>query len=124
MAEIDQAQLNEFSKGRQQLMNISGQKQQFQMQVGAVQGALAEIKETKPKTVFKAVGNILIEKDAKKVEKELKEAKETIDIRIETLQKQEDALVNRLNKIKASIEEKTGELGLGGEKKPAKKKKK
>ena len=63
--------------------------------------------------VYKAVGNILIEKDAKKVEKELKDAKETLEVRIEALQKQEDSLVNRLNKIKAQIEEQTGDIGLG-----------
>ncbi|MFH1235004.1 MAG: prefoldin subunit beta, partial [Candidatus Diapherotrites archaeon] len=108
MAELDQAQVNEFRIGRQQLLNVSTQKQQFQMQAGAVQSALNEIKESKPKTVFKAVGNILIEKDAKVVEKELLEAKETIDLRIETIQKQEDSLVNKLNKLKAVIEESTG----------------
>lgn len=113
MAELDEAKINEFRRGRQQLLNVSAQKQQLQFQASAIQSALNELKESKPKTVFKAVGNILIEKDAKTVEKELKEVKENLDIRIDTLQKQEDSLVNRLNKLKASIEEKTGELGLG-----------
>ncbi|MEM0359975.1 MAG: prefoldin subunit beta [Candidatus Diapherotrites archaeon] len=112
MAELDQSKVNEFRAGRQQLLNVSAQKQQFQLQASAVQSALNEIRETKPKTVFKAVGNILIEKDAKTVEKELLEAKETLDLRIDTLQKQEDSLVNRLNKIKASIEEGAGESSV------------
>jgi prefoldin beta subunit len=123
MAELDQAQVNEFRAGRQQLLNVSAQKQQFQMQASAIQSALNEIKESKPKTVFKAVGNILIEKDAKIVEKELSEAKETIDLRIETFQKQEDSLVNRLNKLKANIEESTGDLGLGTQEKEKKEEK-
>ncbi len=125
MAELDQAKLNEFRGGRQQLMNIGAQKQQMQLQSTALQNALDEISETKPKTVFKAVGNILLEKDAKKAEKELKETKENIDVRIESLQKQEDSLVNKLNKLKAEIEEQTGELGIGvSEKKDKKPKKK
>ena len=127
MAELNQAQVNEFRRGRQQLLNLSNQKQQMQLQSSAVHAALGELKESKPKTVYKAVGNILVEKDAKKVEKELKEAKENLDVRIESLQKQEDSLVNRLNKLKANIEENTGALGLGdaekSDKKPKKKKK-
>jgi len=124
MAELDQGQVNEFRRSRQQLLNISSQKQQMQFQASAMQSALAEIKESKPKTVYKAVGNILIEKDAKVVEKELKDAKEGIDVRVEALQKQEDSLVNRLNKLKSQIEGSTGDLGLGTPEKGKGKKKK
>jgi len=123
MAELDQAKINEFRMGRQQLMNLSAQKQQMQIQSTSMQSALNEIKESKTKTVYKAVGNILIEKDAKKVEKELKDAKETLEVRIEALQKQEDSLVNRLNKAKAQIEEQTGDIGLGESVPKGKKKK-
>ena len=124
MAELEQGKINEFRRSRQQLLNISSQKQQMQFQASAMQSALAEIKESKPKTVYKAVGNILIEKDAKTVEKELKDAKEGIDVRVEALQKQEDSLVNRLNKLKSQIEESTGDLGLGAPEKGKGKKKK
>ncbi len=124
MAELDQAKVNEFRAGRQQLLNITAQKQQLQFQASAIQNALNELKESKPKTVFKAVGNILVEKDAKVVKKELEESKESLDVRIESLQKQEDSLVNRLNKLKAQMEEQSGETGLGVSGKENEKKKK
>jgi len=124
MAELDQAKINEFRAGRQQLLNITAQKQQLQFQASAIQNALNELKESKPKTVFKAVGNILVEKDAKVVKKELEESKENLDVRIESLQKQEDSLVNRLNKLKAQMEEQSGETGLGVSEKENEKKKK
>ncbi len=92
------------------------------MQSNALGSALDELKETKKKTVFKAVGNILIEKDTAKVKKELEEGKEAVDLRIKTLQKQEDSLVNRLNKLKSKIEEST-ETPEGEEKQKKKKKK-
>ena len=35
---------------------------------------------------------------------DLKEKKESIDLRVKTMQKQEDSLVNKLNKLKSEIE--------------------
>lgn len=99
-----QQKIIEFQKGREQLVNIGARKQQLQMQAAIVQSALTELKESKQEKVYKLVGNIMIEKDAKDVEKELKEFKEQLDARIETLQKQEDSMINKLNKLKSQIE--------------------
>ncbi len=119
MAEGTQQLIAQFRIGRQQLLNIGNQKQQLLAQSNTLGAAIDELKETKQKKVFKAVGNILIEKDVGKVKKELQEAKESIDLRIKTLQKQEDSLINKLNKIKAKLEE-----NAPVEEKPKKKKKK
>lgn len=124
MAELTQAKVNEFQKGRQQLLAVSSQKRQLQAQLGSMKNALKELKESKPKTVFKAVGNILLEKKAKDVKKELKESKEKLDARVSSLQKQEDSLVNKLNKLKAELEEQTGALNTAIPKKEKKSKKK
>jgi len=121
MADETQQQVAQFKMGRQQLLNVGNQKQQLQVQSNTLGSALDELKETKQKTVFKAVGNILIEKEVSKVKKELQDAKESVDLRIKTLQKQEDSLVNKLNKIRSKIEETAGE---SAEEKPKKKKKK
>ncbi len=104
MAEL-QEKINEFERSRVQLMNISAQRQQLQMQSNSMQASLDELQKTKEKKVYKAVGNILILSDAKKVQKELKEQKDATDLRIKTLQKQEDALIDKLNKLKSQIEE-------------------
>jgi prefoldin beta subunit len=102
--ETEQQKLLEFHRGREQLINIGARKQQLQVQAAMMQSALDELKDSKQEKVYKIVGNIMIEKDAKQVEKELKELKEQLDARIETLQKQEDSLINRLNKLKSQLE--------------------
>lgn len=110
----DEQKLVEFQRGREQLMSVGARKQQLQIQQAMIQNALDELKDSKQEKVYKLVGNIMIEKDTKEVMKELKELKETLDMRIDTLQKQEDSLINRLNKLRSQIE---------GQEKPEKKKK-
>jgi prefoldin beta subunit len=104
MAEDIQAKAMEFERNRNQLMNVSAQKQQLQMQGGALANALEELEKTKEKKVFKAVGNILIQTDVSSTKKEMQEKKESVELRVKTLQKQEDSLVNKLNKLKSEIE--------------------
>jgi prefoldin beta subunit len=100
-----QQQLMEFEQGRAQLGNISVQKQQLQIQATSIQQSLDELGKTKEKTVFKAVGNILINADTTVVKKELEEKKESLDLRLKSVEKQEQSLVNKLNKIKAELEQ-------------------
>lgn len=104
MANDLQQKVLEFERNRNQLLGISAQKQQLQVQGQTIKVTLEELDKTKEKQVYKAVGNILILSDASKVKKELKEKDESIDLRIKTLQKQEESLVNKLNKLKSEIE--------------------
>lgn len=99
-----QKTIAEFEQNRAQLVSVSSQKQQLQLHVKTLEAALNELKNTKEKKVYKAVGNILILSDVAAVDKELKEQKDSVDLRIKTLQKQEDLLVDKLNKLKSAIE--------------------
>jgi len=104
MADERELKAREFERGRAQLFNVSAQKQQLQLQGASMKEALDELSKTKEKKVYKAVGNVLIQSDTAKVRKELQQKKDSVDLRIKTLQKQEDSLVNKLNKLKAEIE--------------------
>lgn len=110
-----QKTLVEFEKNRNQLMNVSSQKQQLQMTVATLAKAIEELGKTSEKKVYQAVGNIMILKDAKEVKKDLTEQKESMDLRVKTLQKQEDALIDKLNKLKAEIEGAQKGLQAAGE---------
>ncbi|MEM4662640.1 MAG: prefoldin subunit [Candidatus Diapherotrites archaeon] len=99
-----QQKIIEFQRGREQLLSIGSRKQQLQMQLAMVESALNELKDSKQDKVYKLVGNILFEKNTKDAEKELKELKEQLESKIDTMQKQEDSLINRLNKLKSQIE--------------------
>ena len=103
MADMNKS-IQEFEKGRVQLAVIENQMQNLQVQTKALEEALDELKGSKEEKVYKAVGSILILSDSKKVEKELKEQKETIDLRIKSVKKQEDAMMDKLNKLKVEIE--------------------
>ena len=102
--EPKQQDLMEFERNRNNLLSISSQKQQLQFQASALKNALDELEKTSEKKVYKAVGNILIQAPVTDVKKELKDNKESTDLRIKTLQKQEDSLVSKLNKLRREIE--------------------
>ncbi|MFA6064581.1 MAG: prefoldin subunit [archaeon] len=98
------AMILEFEKNRQMLGNVNAQKQQVTYQLEMVDASLEELAKTKEKTVFKVVGNVLFPKDAKEMEKELKDKKESTDLRLKTLAKQEEVLLKKLNTARAKLE--------------------
>jgi len=110
MNEELQRDVLEFQRGRQQLMSVSGQRQQLQLQSSTLGAAMDEMDKSKEETVYKAVGNILIKKKTSEAKSEIKESKETLDLRIKTLSKQEESLLNKLNKLRAKIEKEAGPI--------------
>ncbi|HLC79348.1 MAG TPA: prefoldin subunit [archaeon] len=114
MTDVNKA-IGEFERSRVQLSAIENQSQSLSIQSQVLDEALKELKDSKEKKVYKAVGNILILNDVKKVEKELSEQKETVDLRLKTVKKQEDAMLDKLNKLKSEIE--AAQKGEGKDKK-------
>jgi len=96
--------LLDFERNRQLLMNVSSQKQQMAYQLEMINSSLEELGKTKEKMVYKVVGNVLFPKDAKEMEKELKEKKESSELRAKTIEKQEETLIKKLNVIRSKIE--------------------
>jgi prefoldin beta subunit len=96
--------VNEFEKQRQMLMSVSMQKQQLQASINGLEISLKELENTKESKVFKAAGAILVSRDTKEVKKELAEQKESTELRMKTLDKQEKNLVEKLNTLKTQIE--------------------
>jgi prefoldin beta subunit len=94
----------EFEKNRQMLGNISMQKQQMQMQLEIHKASLDELKNTAETTVMKVVGNLIVNKEKKEMESEIKEKVESLELRIKTLDKQEEMTVKKLNTLKSQIE--------------------
>ena len=103
MTDLNKA-IQEFERSRVQLAGVEGQVQNLRIQSKVIEETLKELGESKEDKVYKAVGNILILSDAKKVESELKEQKETVDLRFKTVKKQEETMLDKLNKLKAEIE--------------------
>jgi len=101
-----QQKLLKFQQLQQQLQLISQQRQQIELQLGEVTRASEEVgKLTAKSDVYKSVGNLLIKSSKTGISKELKERKETLDLRVNTLKKQEEKLKSTLNEMQASIQQ-------------------
>lgn len=102
--EEQRAAILEFERNRQMLGGISQQKQQVSMQLAMINDSLEELSKTKDKTVYKVVGNVLFSKDVKEMEVELKEKKESFNLRLKTVEKQEETLIKKLKSIQSKLE--------------------
>jgi prefoldin beta subunit len=103
-----QQQIAQFQMVQQQAQAISSQKVQMELQLKEVEQSIAELKKLKKDAeVYKSIGSLLIRKDKTKINAELKERKETLELRVKTLQKQDKDVQAKLmemqNEIQSSI---------------------
>lgn len=108
------ALMMDFEKNRQTLGNILNQKQQLNVQLEVIAASMEELEATDEKTVMKIIGNIMVNKSTEEMKKELTEQKESFELRLKTVEKQEQSLMKKLNSLKAEIE--GSEKGAGEEK--------
>ena len=100
-----QNKIAQFQQLQQQIQVVSSQKFQLEAQLRDTERAITEL-EGSPSdiTIFKNVGNLLVEaRDKDKVGKELDEKKETIDIRIKALDRQEKQLVEKYQSLQQEL---------------------
>ncbi len=90
---------NALQKYRQQLMFLSNQKQQLQVQNNVLENTLKELEKTEENKIYKGVGNVFFLSDKTKVVEETKETKETIGLKLKNIQKQEDNIVSKINSL-------------------------
>jgi prefoldin beta subunit len=100
-----QNKIAQYQQLQQQIQVVSSQKFQLEAQLRDTERALTELENSPPDvTIFKNVGNLLVEaRDKKKVNEELDEKKETIDIRIKALDRQEKQLVEKYQSLQQEL---------------------
>ncbi len=84
---------------RQQLMFLSQQKQQLQLQINILENTLKELEATKETKVYKGIGNVFILSEKEDVIKQTKENQETVSLRLKTVEKQEADILKKLNDL-------------------------
>jgi prefoldin beta subunit len=107
--------LVEFQNLQQQLQLVLMQRQQTQLQLAELEKAQEEIAKGEGK-FFRFAGSILVPKEKNVLQKELKEEKESLELRQSVVGKQEEKLKERLNALRKKFEEfekKSGGLGAG-----------
>ncbi|NIM47376.1 MAG: prefoldin subunit beta [Candidatus Aenigmarchaeota archaeon] len=97
--------LIELQTFQQQMQTVLIQKEGLNMQNMEIDKALEELNKTKHDDVYKAVGPILIKSTKNELSKELSEKKETIELRLKSLQKQENRVKERLKESQEKFEE-------------------
>ena len=107
MADISKT-IAEFEKTRSQLMGMSAQKNQLQVQSELLAKSVEELKNTKEEKVYKAAGNIMILTSRDSALKDVESQKESVDLRYKTVDRQETNLIDKLNKLKMEIEKSQG----------------
>jgi len=101
-----QDQINRLQQMRIQLQMIMQQRQQVELRLKELEEALDELEKTDAKTpIYKSIGSILIKTKGKsEVQKELKSNKESLDIRKNTLEKQEGRTKEKLNELQSKVQ--------------------
>ena len=94
---IQQLQLIE-----QNLHNIIMQKQAFQMQLAEDENAMKELDKTS-KNAYKIIGTIMVSSSREELKKELKEQKDILDLRIKSLEKQENNFKEKAEEIQKEV---------------------
>ena len=90
---------------QQQYQTLGMQREALSMQKIESEKALEELKKTKDKEeVFKIVGPVLVKSTRQDLIKELGEKKEMADMRLKSLEKQEERIREKLEEIQKKLE--------------------
>ena len=100
MAETDE-KINQLQIFEQSMQNIVMQKQQFQAQISELNSALKELETTK--NSYKIIGNIMVNTDKETLTKDLKTKKSTAELRIKTLEKQEESIREKTKSLQSEV---------------------
>ena len=98
MSQQVQDQINRLQQLRTSLQMIMQQNQQIEIRLKEVEEALEELDKTNAKTpIYKSIGSVLIKSNGKnEVIKDLKSTKESLDLRKNTLNKQEGRIKEKI----------------------------
>jgi len=101
-----QNQIAQYQQLQQQLQMILAQKNQYSMQLEEVERALDEIGKSAPETpIFRNVGSLLIKVEKpEELKKELEEMKDTLGIKLKSMERQEGSLKERFNSLRTELQ--------------------
>ncbi|OGS46504.1 MAG: prefoldin subunit beta [Euryarchaeota archaeon RBG_16_67_27] len=105
-----QNQIAQYQQLQQQIQVLASQRLQLEAKLREVEGTLDELGKVGPDTtIYKSIGMLLVKSDDRKgLKEELDEHKETITIRVKSIQKQEKALTERYEQLGERIQQALG----------------
>lgn len=111
-----QNQIAQYQQLQNQLQVLGSQRVQLEAKLREIEGTLEELNRISGETpIYKSIGMLLVRQDDREaLKKELEEHKETLTIRVKSLQKQEKSLSERYEGLATKIQ-----AALGGSSPPA-----
>ena len=107
-----QHQLNQFQQLQQQAQAVNMQVQNVEVQIQETEKALEELKKTDENTeVFKQAGTLLIKVEYNDALADMDDKLETLQLRKQTMARQEERVMKKLEEMQASIQ--TAMQGMG-----------
>ncbi len=105
-----QNQIAQYQNLQNQLQVLGSQRVQLEAKLREIEGTLEELsKITGDTPVYKSIGMLLVRQDDREaLKKELEEHKETLTIRVKSLQKQEKSLTERYEGLASKIQSALG----------------
>jgi len=97
-----QEKIQELQATEQTMQQMLMQKQAFQMELSETENALTEITKAKD-DVFKIIGQIMIKTKKDDVEQELKKKQELLALRMKSIEKQEESIMEQSNKLREEV---------------------
>jgi prefoldin beta subunit len=106
-----QNQIAQYQQLQQQLQLLAQQRLQIEAKLREIEGTLEELGKISADTqVYKSIGMLLVRQDDRDgLKKELDEHKETLTVRVKSIQKQENSLSERYEQLGQKIQ-----VALGG----------
>ncbi len=89
----------------QALQSILLQKQAEQIEISQIEDALREIEKAN-KEVYRIVGNIMVSKEKEEVKKELEDEKRLHEMKLKTLETQEETYSKKIEEMRKEVIEK------------------
>ncbi len=103
MSDINlQEKIQELQILEQNLQAILSQKQSTQIEINECDNALAEI-EKSPQEIYRVVGNIMLRSSKEDTKAFLDDKKKILELRINSIEKQEKLLNNKANDLQKEI---------------------
>ena len=101
MSNDAQEKIQQLQSMEQNMQHLLKQRQQFQMQLMEVDSAIEELKKTDK--AYRIIGNIMVLSDKDTLLKELAEKKERMELRVKSVEKQENALKERAKTLREEV---------------------
>jgi prefoldin beta subunit len=101
-----QNQIAQYQQIQQQLQMVMAQRNQYSLQLEEVERALDELGKSKPETpIYRNVGSLLIKVEKMDdLKKELDEMKDTLGIKVKSMERQENQLKERFNALRTELQ--------------------